>query len=254
MVIDDMHTRFGRSVRVKLAAKQFIERRLGANDLMAVVHTFGSSANNQEFTSNRRLLLASIDKFMGKKLESITLSRNAEYYRRAGTAAAETRINDPYEQERAYNARQTMSLLQSVAEWFSGVRGRRKSIILISHRMAYLSGNLSTTNFSKAAGLQNVEFVSDLRKVVEAASRANVTIYSLNTLLSVYDGVAGIPPPLPDEWVLSRSDLDPEKSPMTIAQATGGFTRSLDFGGVFERVIGVQMRGKDLLGDCCGIG
>src|SRR5215831_16579558 len=48
MVIDDLHTRFGRTARVKIAAKQFIERRLGANDLMAVVHTFGPSDSNQE--------------------------------------------------------------------------------------------------------------------------------------------------------------------------------------------------------------
>src|ERR1700687_5872728 len=41
MVIDDLHTRFGRTQRVKIAAKQFIERRLGANDMMAVVHTAG---------------------------------------------------------------------------------------------------------------------------------------------------------------------------------------------------------------------
>src|ERR1700716_2708250 len=58
MVIDDMHTRFGRSVRVKTAAKQFIERRLGANDLMAIVHTAGANNANQEFTNSRRLLLA----------------------------------------------------------------------------------------------------------------------------------------------------------------------------------------------------
>src|SRR3954468_19399189 len=36
MVVDDLHTRFGRTQRVKAAARQFIERRLGANDLMAV--------------------------------------------------------------------------------------------------------------------------------------------------------------------------------------------------------------------------
>ncbi|MCU1384835.1 MAG: VWFA-related Acidobacterial domain protein, partial [Acidobacteria bacterium] len=62
MVIDDLHTRFGRSVRVKAAARQFIERRLGANDLMAVVHTAGSSDANQEFTSNKKRLLAAVDK------------------------------------------------------------------------------------------------------------------------------------------------------------------------------------------------
>src|SRR5260221_375923 len=35
MVIEDYHTRFGRTQRVNAAAKQFIERRFGANDLMA---------------------------------------------------------------------------------------------------------------------------------------------------------------------------------------------------------------------------
>src|SRR5438876_5894477 len=52
MVIDDLHTRFGRSIRVKAAAKQFIERRLGANDLMAIVHTAGANNANQEFTNS----------------------------------------------------------------------------------------------------------------------------------------------------------------------------------------------------------
>src|SRR5882762_11904737 len=53
MVVDDLHTRFGRTQRVKGAARQFIERRLGANDLMAVVHTAGATEANQEFTNNR---------------------------------------------------------------------------------------------------------------------------------------------------------------------------------------------------------
>ena len=81
MVIDDMHTRFGRSNRVKVAAKQFIERRLGANDLMAIVHTAGPSDANQEFTSNKRLLLAAVDKTSGRKLDSATANKTNEYNR-----------------------------------------------------------------------------------------------------------------------------------------------------------------------------
>src|SRR4249919_2004745 len=73
MVVDDLHTRFGRTIRVKTAAKQFIERRLGANDLMAVVHTSGSTDSNQEFTNNKRRLLAAVDKTMGRKLDSATI-------------------------------------------------------------------------------------------------------------------------------------------------------------------------------------
>ena len=111
MVIDDMHTRFGRSPRVKIAAKQFIERRLGANDLMAIVHTFGPSNANQEFTSNKRLLLAAVDKTSGRKLDSATANRTSEYYRTRDLRQSGDAINDPDDQERSFNARSTLCLL-----------------------------------------------------------------------------------------------------------------------------------------------
>src|SRR5438874_9660736 len=67
MVIDDLHTSFARSSRVKNAARQFVQRYLGANDLMAIVHTRSANEANQEFTNNKRLLLAAIDKTTGYK-------------------------------------------------------------------------------------------------------------------------------------------------------------------------------------------
>ena len=53
MVIDDLHTYFGRTARVRSAARQFIQQHLGANDLMAVVHTAGPSDASQEFTEQQ---------------------------------------------------------------------------------------------------------------------------------------------------------------------------------------------------------
>ena len=69
MVIDDLHTYFGRTARVRAAARQFIQQNLGANDLMAVVHTAGPSDASQEFTGNKRLLLAAVDRTLGRKLD-----------------------------------------------------------------------------------------------------------------------------------------------------------------------------------------
>ena len=46
--------------------KNVIEQRLGANDLMAVVHIGGRVEDSQEFTSNKRLLQASVDTFIGR--------------------------------------------------------------------------------------------------------------------------------------------------------------------------------------------
>ena len=41
IVLDDLHTQPLRSTRVKAAARQFVERYMGANDMAAVVHTSG---------------------------------------------------------------------------------------------------------------------------------------------------------------------------------------------------------------------
>ena len=76
MVVDDLHTAFGRTPRVKARRRQFIEQHLGANDLMAVVHTGGPTDASQEFTSNKRLLLAAVDRTMGRKLDSATIDED----------------------------------------------------------------------------------------------------------------------------------------------------------------------------------
>ena len=51
--------------------------KLGANDLMAVVHARGAAErrSSQEFTSNKRLLLAAVDKSQGGKLDSATVNK-----------------------------------------------------------------------------------------------------------------------------------------------------------------------------------
>src|ERR1051325_6736216 len=47
MILDDLHTDALRSQRVKQAARQFIERNLGANDRMAVLFTGGRAQDAQ---------------------------------------------------------------------------------------------------------------------------------------------------------------------------------------------------------------
>src|SRR5258707_5843436 len=105
MILDDLHVAPMRTARVRTAARQFIERHLGANDLMAVIFTGGRAQDAQEFTSNKRLLLAAVGKFTGQKLESATLTRNAEYFRQRDSGFQDNGIADPDEQHRVYNTR-----------------------------------------------------------------------------------------------------------------------------------------------------
>ena len=62
-VLDDLHTGFTRTPRVKRALRIFIEENFGSNDLAAVAFTSGASAAGQEFTNNRRLFLAAVERF-----------------------------------------------------------------------------------------------------------------------------------------------------------------------------------------------
>src|SRR4030081_2056313 len=70
MVLDQAHTLPQNTNLVRKAAHKFIDEKLGANDLMAVVSARGAAGGEdygQEFTNNRRLLGAAVQKFSGKE-------------------------------------------------------------------------------------------------------------------------------------------------------------------------------------------
>jgi VWFA-related protein len=145
---------------------------------MAVVHTGGRSDAAQEFTSNKRLLLAAVDKFIGRKLPSPTIARNEEYFRQLDAPLRDNRIPDPYEIERGYNAQSMLSTVRQVAEWFGGVRGRRKTMLLISEGIDY--DITDVIRQMDAPGNVASMLIDDIREAVAATARSNVSIYAID--------------------------------------------------------------------------
>ncbi len=178
VILDDLHVDALRSQNVKNAVRRFIERNLGANDLMAVIYTGGRADAAQEFTSNKRLLLASVDRFMGRKLQSATLARNDEYFRQAAGAFQDRRIPDPFEQERAYNAQNTMRAIRQVAEWFAGVRGRRKTMLFVSEGIDYDVTDIIRSPDTPMSSASVI--LDDIREAIQATARSNVSIYGID--------------------------------------------------------------------------
>ena len=76
IVLDDLHTSFTNTPRVRKFLRDFIEQNFGTNDLAAVVYTSGRGVAGQEFTNNRRLLLEAVDRFSGRRLRSEALELN----------------------------------------------------------------------------------------------------------------------------------------------------------------------------------
>jgi VWFA-related protein len=237
LILDDLNTQVARSPRVKAAAKQFIERFLGANDIAAIVQTGGNTRGGQEFTNSRRLLLRAVDSFMGQKLRSATLEKIDDYFRQRdlGTGAAP---RDMSEAERAHKARGTLSTLKSVADYMAGIRGRRKAVVFFSEGIDYDIYNT----------IEN-RYASDIRQeaqdAIAAATRANVSFYGIDPrgLGGLGDETMEITS-LPDDNSLGVTNLQQElrlaqDSLRMISDETGGFAavNQNDFRTAFSRII-----------------
>jgi VWFA-related protein len=177
MILDDLHVAPQRTARVRTAARQFIQQRLGANDLMAVIFTGGRAQDAQEFTSNKRLLLNAVDKFTGQKLESAVITRNNEYFRQRD-AGLTGRVDDPNEQERVFKIRSTLTSLRQVADWFGGVHGRRKTMLFFSEGIDYdLTDIIRGVDAPQSSA---TTIMSDIQDAIAATARSNVSIYSID--------------------------------------------------------------------------
>jgi len=255
IVLDDLHTSFANTPRVRRALRAFIEERFGLNDLAAVVYTSGRTTAGQEFTNNTRLLLAAIDRFSGRNLRSEALEINdALNNRPPGEFASAPRGSgarnpsdlsgmptDPLEFERAQNARTTLTAIRQLAEFMEGIRGRRKSILLVSEGISYDVYDVIANN---SAGIIQQQ-ASD---AVAAATRGNVSIYALDPRgLSAFEEtieVSGTPVDVtPSQFsvvgTLQNSARLAQQSLQVLADETGGFAavNRNDLSEAFGRIV-----------------
>lgn len=173
IVLDDLHTHPLRTVRVRQAAREFVERFVGANDIAAVVHTSGRGDAGQEFTANTRLLVAAIEKFSGRKVRSATLERLDMEYMTRGQRQQGDRVDDPSSFERGHQARNALITMKNLADFLADVRGRRKAMVVFSEGIDY---DITDPFNNRDATL----VLDSTRDVVAAATRANVAIYGVD--------------------------------------------------------------------------
>lgn len=245
IVLDDLHTYALRSTLVKKAARQFIEKNMGANDVAAVVHLSGRNDAGQEFTSSKRLLLAAVDRFMGRKLRSATAGRLESYQNSTNTAPDQNgqvdKIKDPDAFERGYNARASLDSMASLAKFLEGIRGRRKALLYFGEGIDYDIHNVFENNDASV-------IMDSVRNTIGAATRANVAIYTIDPrgLTQLADETIEMSGTFPEDprYGISNSTLQDElrrsqDSLRVLAEETGGYAavNSNDFSGAFERVV-----------------
>lgn len=239
IVLDELHTEAMHTPWVRAAARKFIERSLGANDVAAVTSTQGAAA--QDFTSNKRLLLEAVDRFMGNALRSATLNKIDNYNLARNIGITSDAPRDDDDMHRAFNASGTLKVIGKLADFMSGVRGRRKALVLFSEGIDY-----DLTDVINSTGASAVQ--QDSRDAIGAATRANVSIYSvdprgLSTLAGMGADTAGPPIDADPGLRLNAQGMQDEvrqqhDSLRVLSDETGGFAalNSNDFSSAFDRI------------------
>jgi VWFA-related protein len=258
LVLDANHVPAQDSLLVKRAARQFIQQNLGANDLAAVVLAqTGSRDDNREFTSSKATLQVAIDRFTGEQLRSKALTVRDFAISRAGTGfdpIADSR--DPYAAERAAKARGTLDTIRRASQYMAGIRGRRKALILFSEGLDFnlhdsigprSSGGAGmvgsgvaanpTSDNSMTEAMHAAAIVDEMQLMFEAASRANVAIYSIDPR-----GVAS------ETDALMQATGMPEGSALTIDQVTRSVREEL------QRQIGTLRTFSEVTGGLALVG
>ena len=239
LVIDDLHLRFARTSRARAAARQFIERYVGANDMVAVVNTSGFGKGMQDFTSNRQLALRAVDAAMGIKADSATSAQLQDYYMNRDLPGITSTANaSANEMQRYNNARNTLRTLSNIADYMAGMRGRRKAVVFVSEGINY--DVVDPFNNPHATDVHH-----EVRDLVAAATRANVNVYTVDPR-GVTSGmedaieIGGFPADgsisttgLMDEMRLEHDSL------RVVAEETGGFAvlNQNDFRTGFSRIL-----------------
>lgn len=173
LLLDDLHTAPGRSERVRQAARQFVSKHLEHADLAAIAHVSGAGGASQDFTSDRELLLASIDRFSGRKLPSETLSRLDEYNRqRLFRGRPSEKTVDRDEAARAHDARTVFATVAAIAKRLRTVTGRRKALLWFGEGVSYDMFDLASAHVSPV--------LENWRGAAVEAGRANLAIYAVD--------------------------------------------------------------------------
>jgi VWFA-related protein len=238
IVLDDVHTNFTNTPRVKAAMRRFFERSFGTNDLAAIVFT-GRSSGSQDFTNNPRLLMAAVDRFVGRKLASATINKIEGV--RVNPESGGLQVGDDKDMmERSFNARNSMNTVRKLAEFMANVRGRRKAMLLVGEGIDY--------DIHEAVGLAGSTasaVLLDTHDAIASATRGNVSIYAVDPrgLVTGAEDLVTQSSTFPEQGAglqsMQRELTLSQNSLRVLAADTGGFAavNRNDLATAFDRIV-----------------
>lgn len=254
LVVDDLGLSFESTYFVRQALKNFLDKQMQPNDLVAIIRTGGGIGALQQFTSDKRQLYAAVEKVKwnprGRGNISVFAPITADPFadRRTDEQTLERGGNEDVDQfrEELFSVG-TLGALNYVVRGLKDLPGR-KSILL-------LSDGIKIINSSDPA--RSTRIMNRLQALTDLANRSAVVIYTLDARglpvlnLSAADSTFTMTADQIERGLSDRraSFFESQQGLIYLANQTGGFAirNNNDINGGIRRVIDDQ-KGYYLIG------
>jgi VWFA-related protein len=204
IVVDDISLGFDTTAHTRKSLKQFIDEEMRPGDLVAIIRTGSGVGALQQFTTDKKVLHAAVERIRWKPLFKDNLGAFMPFEARDGNDAVEDFQNDAF-------AAGTLGALRFVINGMSQLPGR-KSVILFSHGFRVIGSRSKATSGNRASFL--------LDGVVDQANRASVVIYAIDPRgLYASSPIAILGAVGPSD----RSLFESQAGLRLLAEETGGF-------------------------------
>ncbi|MEP6921435.1 MAG: VWA domain-containing protein [bacterium] len=263
LVVDDLGLSFGSTVWAKRALGKFVDEQIQTGDLVAIIRTSSGVGALQQFTTDRRLLHAAIDRIRYNahgtgafspieptlsEYESNVVDRTgpSRVVRQvAGVKEERENMRDAEDTRDSFFTAGTLGAVNFVMRGMGQIPGR-KAVILISDGFKLFG----------RTGL-NTRVQESLQQLTDTANRSGVIIYSMDArgldvpMLTAEDNTIGLTTGQVDMRLEERrlDFFDTQQSLRYIAAQTGGFSiiNQNDLSKGIERILDDQ-KGYYLIG------
>jgi VWFA-related protein len=217
LVVDDLTLSFSSAYFVKQALKKFIDEQMQDDDLVAIIRTGGGIGALQQFSYDKRQLLAAVEK----------IRWNPSGSGRIGTFTSIQDSNETKEELNEFResifASGTLGALNYVIRGMRDLPGR-KSVMLFSDGLPLFIGDSDGINRRPS------RFLDSLRRLTDLANRASVVIYTMDAKglevggLTAEDNTSGVSAEQVEQKLTERrrTIFNSQEGLIYLARQTGG--------------------------------
>ena len=252
LVVDDLSLSFESTYYARRALKKFVDEQMEEGDLVAIVRTGGGIGALQQFTTDKRQLYAAIDRVRWNPMGTGRVGAFEPMEAKVdlgptpdpgpGGRTIEEMRRDQDNFRASIFATGTLGAINYVVRGMDELPGR-KSIMLISDGFKLFETDRN--------GMRDYSRVLEsLRRLVDAANRASVVVYTLDARGLAYTGLTAAdntggrsPDEIESDLSNRRNDLfDTQEGLIYLAKQTGGLAirNTNDLSGGIRKILDDQ--------------